>query len=159
MAKDEVQPRIIEWAGVLADSEGNVVDELTMLINPEQPLEPIITKITGLTDEALADQPTFAQCAARLRSFFERATNLIAHNLPFDRTMMELELKRHNITDWPWPATMTCTVQEHAEEFGRRPKLTELYEHYTGDKLDQSHRALDDVEALLTVAEHAGVLL
>jgi hypothetical protein len=33
-----------------------------------------------------------------------------------------------------------------------------LYEHYMGEKLDQKHRALDDVMALVAVARASGVL-
>jgi len=51
-----------------------------------------------------------------------------------------------------------CTVQEHAEEWGFRPKLTQLYEHYTGEALQQTHRALDDVRGLVVVCKAAGVL-
>lgn len=158
-AKDEVQPRIIEFGGVLVTETGEVLDEIDILINPQQPLEAIITKITGLTDEDLASQPTFAECAAQIRTFFERADVMLAHNLPFDSTLMELDLKRAGIKDWPWPKHSICTVQEHAEEWGRRPKLLELYEHYFGEPLDQKHRALDDVHALAKVCVASGVLL
>lgn len=158
-AQDDVQPRIIEWGGVLVNENGEVLEELNVLINPEEPLEEVITKITGLSDEDLADQPTFAERAPELRPFFEKADAIIAHNLPFDRTMVELDLERAKIVDWPWPGIEICTGQEHADEWGRRPKLTELYEFYTGEKLAQSHRAIEDVKALAIVCGHAGVLL
>jgi DNA polymerase III epsilon subunit-like protein len=152
------QPRIIEWGGMLVDADGSMLRELDVIIDPEEPLEAIITKITGLTDEALAGQPKFAEVAPQLREMFAAAGAVVAHNLPFDSTMMELELDRAGITDWPWPARRICTVQEHAEEWGRRPKLLELYEHYMGEKLDQKHRALDDVVALAAVARASKVL-
>ena len=153
------QPRIIEWGGALVDSDGAVLRELDLLIDPEEPLEAIITKITGLTDEALAGQPKFAEVIPQLREMFSAADAVVAHNLPFDSTLMELELARAGIAEWPWPARQICTVQEHAEEWGRRPKLLELYEHYVGEKLEQKHRALDDVMALAAVARASGVLL
>jgi len=157
-AKDSVQPRIIEWGGALVDGQGRVLEELNLLINPGQPLPAEIVKITGITDADLADQPRFGALAPQLHVLFARADVLIAHNLPFDRGLMALELARAAITDWPWPARQVCTVQEHAEEWGRRPKLTELYEHYMGVPLAQSHRALDDVHALIQVCMAAGVL-
>lgn len=156
-AKDAVQPRIIEWGGVLANERGEIIDELDLLINPGMKLPAKITKITGLTDEDLAGAPRFAEVAGQISSFFERADMMIAHNLPFDSFLITLEVQRAGLV-WPWPERAVCTVQEHAEEWGRRPKLTELYKHYTGEKLAQSHRALDDVKALLTVAIKAGVL-
>lgn len=157
-AKDSVQPRIIEWGGVLVNEHGDVLDELDVLINPGQPLPPEITKITGITDDDLDGQPTFPEVAPQLRNMFERADTLLAHNLPFDRTMMELDLARAGITDWPWPPRNVCTVQEHAEEWGYRPNLKKLYQWYFNEPLAQSHRALDDVHALARIAIAAGVL-
>jgi len=159
-AKDGVQPRVIEFAGVIVNKRGTVLEELSLLINPEQPLEEIITKITGLTDEDLAQEPTFVEVAPQIRAFFDKADAVLAHNLPFDSNMLNLEATRNNLEPWPWlTKLMICTVQEHAEEWGRRPKLTELYEHYAGKPLAQTHRAMDDTKALAFVAKAAGVLL
>lgn len=158
-AKDELQPRIIEWGGLLVDERGEELEELNLLINPRMPIPEHITKITGITDDDVKNEPPFLAIAPLLFNMFKRADVLIAHNLPFDRRMMELELARVSaLNTWPWPRVMLCTVQEHAEEWGHRPKLTELYEHYTGTKLAQSHRAIDDVRALKEVCLRAGVL-
>jgi len=125
-AQKSVQPRVIEFGGVLCDESGQVLEELQILINPGIPLEPIITKITGLTDE--------------------------------DLRMIELDVERCAIADWPWPPEFICTVQEHYEEFGYRPKLKDLYHHYVGEPLAQTHRALDDVHALVQVCLKSGAL-
>lgn len=158
-AKSSVQPRIIEWAGILVNEKGEEIDSLSILINPKQKLDPAITRITGLTDKDLRGEPTFDEVANDfIREMFERADAILAHNLPFDKMIMELELSRFGIMDWPWPKIEICTVQEHAEEWGRRPKLTELFEHYMGIPLQQTHRALDDIRALAEVSRAAGVL-
>ncbi len=163
-AKDEVQPRVIEFGAVLANENGEIIEELSLLFNPQQPLEEIITKITGLTDEDLVDAPLFEDKAHDLARFISKADVLIAHNLPFDSTMLELDINRCDeskvpFAGFPWPETKICTVQEHADEWGYRPKLTELYEHYTGEPLAQTHRAIDDVKALLVICQHAELLL
>jgi len=158
-AKDELQPRIIEWGGLLVDEAGEDIEELDILINPGMALPPRITQITGITDDDLKDQLPFAAAMPLLFNMFKRADVMIAHNLPFDRGMMELDLRRAGALEtWPWPARGICTVQEHTEEWGRRPKLTELYEFYMKEKLAQSHRALDDVRALKAICLKAGVL-
>lgn len=159
LAKDETQPRVIEWGGCLVDGSGAILDEANILIHPGCPLPEKIVKITGITDEDLKDAPRFHDAVDQIRSFFARADTLVAHNLPFDYGMMELELKRvRQLDGWPWPALKICTVQEHAEEFGHRPKLTELYQYYMGKPLAQTHRALDDVHALVEVCVASGVL-
>lgn len=157
-ARDEVQPKMIEFGAMLVDERGATLDSSVALFNPGEPLEAIITKITGITDDDLKDKPTFAEGAEAIRPMFERADRLVAHNLPFDSTILGLELARAGIVDWPWPLRMVCTVQETAENWGKRPKLTELYEYLTGEPLAQTHRALDDVEALVTVCYRLGIL-
>lgn len=156
-AKARVQPRVIEFAGALVDSRGETVRELELLINPGVELEAIITKITGLTDADLAEAPTFDGVAHFLREFFGGAEAVVAHNLPFDMTMIDLDCVRTEVEPIAWPRRRICTVQEASERWGRRPKLLELYEELTGEKLDQKHRALDDVRALVRVAQLMGV--
>ena len=164
-AKDEIQPRVIEFGAVLANEDGEIIEEMSLLIKPvddkgEQiPLEDKITEITGLTDEDLVDAPVFEDVAHDIARFVSKADALIAHNLPFDKTMMTLEIDRTKTKRFPWPEIEICTVQEHADEWGYRPKLIELYEHYTGEKLEQTHRAVDDVKALMIICQQSGLLL
>lgn len=157
-ADDKLQPRIIEFGGILVDSDGNELDSIEVLIDPQQQIEQIITKITGITNADLRGQPIFIERAPELRPFFAEADALIAHNLPFDYRMVDMELSRNHVRNWPWPELMVCTVQEHSEEWGKFPKLQDLYKYYTGNVLHQTHRALDDVRALVEVAKCAGVL-
>lgn len=144
------QPRVIEFAAVLVDSEtGEELGTHVTLCNPGIPLEAIITKITGLTDDALRDAPTFEQALPGIRAIMARADVLVAHNLPFDRDMLRHELRRAQATDFPWPRGMACTVGLYRGAWGRDMKLLELFEHVTGAPLVQTHRALDDVRALV----------
>lgn len=156
-AKDSVQPRGIEFGGILIDEEFNELDTLELLINPHQPLEDVITKITGLTDNDLKDQPAFIDVAPAMEAIFAEADAMVAHNLPFDKTILELELARNGIDEWPWPKHEICTVQEHAEMWGFRPSLVVLYQHYFDEPPAQIHRALDDVRLLIDVYKRSGV--
>jgi DNA polymerase-3 subunit epsilon len=158
-AKKELRPRIIEWGGIIVDANGKEINEFNVLINPGIPLPPEITKITGITEDDLKGQPSFAEAAPLIAKLFAQADTLIAHNLPFDSTMMRNELERCGLLEgWPWPARNICTVQEHAEEWGYRPKLIELYAHYMGKPLAQTHRAIDDVRALKEICIAAKVI-
>lgn len=156
-ANMKVQPRIIEIAGVLVNPEGNVTESFQYVINPEVKLEEIITKITGLTDEDLKGKPSFQDLFPALQEHFNQAEAVIAHNLPFDYTMVELECARLD-GEFVWPQNLICSVQEHYEEFGRRVSLKDLYEAYTMKPLQQTHRALDDVLALLEVCKASGLI-
>jgi DNA polymerase III epsilon subunit-like protein len=158
LSKEGVQPRIIEFGAALLDEAGEVIETLQLLINPHQPLEAIITKITGLTDDDLADKPEFHEVLPEITALFAKADIVVAHNLPFDSTLLELELARCGAKDFPWPRIKICTVQERAESWGRRPKLLELYQELTGEPLAQTHRALDDVLALCTIVKKESII-
>jgi DNA polymerase III epsilon subunit family exonuclease len=143
----EKQPRIIELGAVVVDKKG-CLGELSQLLDPGVEISAEITKITGITNDQLKGKPTFKEFLPELKAFFADTQVLIAHNAPFDRKMLELELERVECTDFPWPEQVVCTVQEYQPQFGKRPKLLELYERVMGVPLAQTHRALDDVKAL-----------
>lgn len=146
------QPRVIEFGGLLLDvGRRIVIEEVSMLINPGEPITEEITSITGITNDDLKDAPSFVECLPQLRRFFADASMAVAHNLPFDKAILMGELKRAGAADFPWPKQELCTVGVFTDEWGRNPKLTELYEKVMGKPLEQTHRALDDVKALLQI--------
>lgn len=141
------QPRIIE-IGALKDNG----EELSILINPKIKLEPIITKITGLKDEDLAEKPSFKSMYNQLVEFFIGEEHLIAHNLEFDLSMLVFELRRINKhRAFPYPPKQTCTVEMAKPLYkGKFRKLQDLYEDLIGP-YEQQHRALDDCKMLQRV--------
>jgi len=143
------QPKIIEIGIALLDRNGAIVETINHLIDPQEQITEEITKITGITNDDLKGAFTFAQALPSIRNAFERASAVFAHNLPFDKAMLKNELARAAVYDFPWPKNEYCTVGIHKEQWGRNPKLTELYEFATGVPLPQTHRALDDVLALV----------
>jgi len=146
------QPRMIEFgAALLNPKNGEVVDTWNVLISPGELLPAIITKITGITDADLQGASTFAAALPAMRMMFERATCVVAHNLPFDRAILRGELARLDVLDFPWPRKEICTVGIYKDDWGRNPKLTELYEAVVGKPLAQTHRALDDVMAVVEI--------
>ena len=158
LAKMDKQPRAIEFGGVLIDGDGNSIRELSYIIDPEREIDADITRITGLTNDDLRGKPKFAAIYPAIRDLFGEADIQIAHNLPFDDTILELELERLGVVDFPWPRHSLCTVQIHQEQWGKRPKLTQLYEETFGEKLAQTHRALDDCLALAKIVVARGLL-
>jgi DNA polymerase III epsilon subunit-like protein len=151
------QPRIIELGAALVDRSGQVVETLSQLVHPRQEISAEITKITGLTNDDLVGAPNFEACLPQLRHIFGQAFAVVAHNLPFDKALVRYELQRGTVLDFPWPAAEYCTVGLHRPAWGRNPKLTELYENTLGRPLPQTHRALDDVLALVEVVVALGL--
>lgn len=151
------QPHIIEFAAALYDCDTRkLIREYSTLINPGVPVSEEITKITGITQEAVLAYgvPVFAEVQQDIADCFEQADISVAHNHPFDRAMLHFELERGRfaVDDFPWCDLQVCTVEWFKPLYGRRAKLTEVYERVMGKKLVQTHRALDDVNALAEVA-------
>ncbi len=150
------QPCIIELA-VARIEYGKIIAEHSWLMNPERPLEAVITKITGLTDADLVDKPKFRELLGEIEEAFGGADQLIAHNAPFDVGLLAFELSRASRTGFPWPKQTICTVQEYFFEKGRRLTLAQLYELKLGRPLSQTHRAADDVRALCEIVIKEGI--
>lgn len=153
------QPRCIEFGAVLLDAAGEIVEEFNQLIDPGEQIEAVITKITGITNADLAGQPRIADVMPRIRALFAQASTAIAHNLAFDRSIVQFELDRLAMPadEFPWCARMLCTVEATMGEWGRRPKLLELYAATMGRPLTQTHRALDDAKALAEIVVELGL--
>lgn len=145
------QPEIIEYAAVKVDNKFKVVDSLEFMCKPLRlPLDPVITKITGIKSDDLEDKEPFANYLDRLTTFHFAESEILAHNLPFDIALMGFEMERLGKTlQFPWPPIHICTVEATYHLKNKRLKLIELYEMATGHPLAQTHRAMDDVMALL----------
>lgn len=147
------QPKIIEFAVVAIDQSYDRLSEHSWLIHPGEDITPEITKITGLKNEDLRGKPSFIQVLPEIEQVFLGKHRVMAHNLPFDWGMLTNELKRVGREyAFPYPPIQQCTVQLASDLiFGRRAKMTELYEKTLGKPLAQTHRALDDVNALVEI--------
>jgi DNA polymerase III epsilon subunit-like protein len=148
------QPRIIELAIALVEG-GKIIEERNWLLDPGVLLTAEQTKHAGgITNEMLTGQPSFKAILPEFATLLDRAEACYAHNLPFDKALVDYEVLRSALGEYfadLWPKEMICTVQEFSHEFGHRPKLTELYERKLGKKLAQAHRAIEDVRALVEI--------
>jgi len=145
------QPKIIEYCFIKIDNKSlKEIGRISGLLDPQQPLEEVITKITGLTNADLKGQPTFGDVYEDIQSFFQGESAWAAHNLAFDRSLMNFELKRiEKEGQFNWPYQEICTVQASYHIKGRRMKMSELYSHLTGGgTFKDAHRAEADTEAL-----------
>src|SRR3990172_2370399 len=148
------QPHIIEIGAALLDEKRKVIDKFSQLIKPPFPLSPEITKITGLRDTDLATAPGFAEVLPRFTEFVLGCHRLCAHNLPFDLMILTSELRRLGREfAFPYPPEQFCTAELALQENGKRPRLIELHKLTLGKEYKQTHRALDDVMALVRILQ------
>lgn len=88
--------RIIEIGCVRLDGRSttdNEQDYLQIYINPERDIPPEVTEIHGITNEKVANCPTFAEVADQFIEFV-RGAELLIHNAEFDVGFLDMELKR-----------------------------------------------------------------
>jgi len=161
-AKAITQPRCIEFGAVVINHKGEQLDTMSQLIYPDQKIESVITKITGITNNDLKGKPRFAEVYEDITKLICSCDAVIAHNLPFDKGVLYREFAmlwlETGAKDLVWPAIQLCTVQENVPVYGYRIKLKDLYKDVTGQSWTQKHRALDDCKALAEVVIQEGYL-
>ena len=138
------QPKIIEFSSLTLEEEKE--EAFSKLFNPGFTLEKIITSITGLTDADLSAAPAFAERAKEIKTLIESADEVVAHNLSFDKAMIDNEMNRAGLAV-KWPA-LVCTVEQSEHYLGFRLNLSKLHENLFGEVFSGAHRAGADVKAL-----------
>lgn len=142
------QPRVIEFFGHLVDSEtGKVLDEIEFFCDPGVPIDPIITKITGIKPSDLAGKPPFSAGIARIEAALAQADCVFAHNLSFDMALIDFEFRRVG-KQVVWPQRKVCTVEQTEWMKGHRLKLIDLHTELFGEPFTGAHRARTDVDAM-----------
>ena len=129
---------------------GEVVDRWQSLVNPERAIPATITRLTGITNEMVADAPLFAEIADDFADFMGDAI-FVAHNVRFDYGFLSAEFGR---LEKRFRHPTLCTCQSMRKLFKGLPSysLKNLCRHF-GVPLESHHRALCDAEAA------AGLLL
>ena len=143
------QPYITEIYIVQVDEDFNILKELDSFIRIPVPVPEFITRITGIKDSDLVDAPTFEELLPCIKDIFEGSTEMVAHNLSFDKAMVGNQLVRAGETDFPFPPKETCTVIKSMCLEQRRISLTRLHELLMGKGFKDAHRAKSDVMALV----------
>jgi DNA polymerase-3 subunit epsilon len=150
------QPQIIEFAAIKVDFDTlEEVGRLEFLVQPGRVLPDEIIKITGITDEALKDEKPFVAHLSDLEEFFLGTKFLLANNLTYDTNLLRFELMRVSSEfKFPWPPKQICTVEASFGINNRRMRLCQLHELATGAEHKDAHRAMADVEGLLTCVKY-----
>jgi DNA polymerase III epsilon subunit len=155
--------RVIEFGAVeLVVGAGGDVDEVKshqFFINPGVPIPRAASKVSGITDDDVADAPPFDHVADEVRRVLSGAV-LIAHNLSFDRNFLRTELER---VGRHWPHTVaevdTLPLSQRLMPKLRSHRLEAICRELNVP-LDNAHRASNDAEAcgraLIEIARRHG---
>ncbi len=85
------EDKIIE-IGAVKIKDGYMVARYSSLVDPCRPIDPMITKITGINDEMVRGKPTIDKLIPSFYDFTE-GLPLVAHNAPFDCRFLERDAK------------------------------------------------------------------
>lgn len=142
---DPARNRVIEVAIVTLDG-GEVAGEWSSLVDPECPVPPTITGMTGIDDAMVAGAPCFSQLADAVRERLDGRV-FVAHNARFDYGFLRNELQRAGSA---LRARQLCTVRlSRALYPGCRGHGLDALIARFGLSCDGRHRALGDVHATL----------
>ncbi|MGN6809655.1 MAG: 3'-5' exonuclease, partial [Thermomicrobiales bacterium] len=129
--------RIIEVAA-LRFRPGQEPECYSTLVHPERPLTRFIIGLTKITPDLLEDAPRFDAIAESLRDFLGDDL-LVGHNIGFDLTFLNAELRRGDLPPLLNPILDTIPLAAHllpGQPAGRRGS------HPTGTGLDAVARRL-----------------
>lgn len=135
--------RITEIGIVEVSREG--VSEWSSLVNPECSISPAIQSLTGITNDMVADAPTFSGLAKEIHQRLHGRI-FVAHNARFDYGFLKQSLAREGYSFRP---TVLCTVKLSRHLFPQHPRhnLDSLIARH-GLVADGRHRALADAQLI-----------
>lgn len=130
--------------GAIKIKNNIVIDKFSALVNPQKPIPPKITELTGIDDEMVRDKPTIDKV---LPDFFEFIGDapLVAHNAKFDIGFIRVKSKKIGVS-FSNTILDTLSLSRWLLPELKKYKLNIVAEHL-GIKLENHHRAVDDAMA------------
>lgn len=157
---DSKKNRITEIACVVVQ-DGAIVDTYSSLVKAGQFVPPMITRVTGITNEMLVSAPYPSEVLKKvLTILLKKDAVFTAHNVNFDYGFVIQSLLREELPQVNIPRL--CTYRMAKRMFPKNSKLNVgALAQYLGISVEHRHRALGDAMAtaqslieMLEIAEH-----
>ncbi len=148
---DLAKARIIQISYIKVNPNGSEERD-NKLINPEEPIPPFITQLTGVSDEDVKDKPTFKELAAKLAEKFTGCDFAGFNSNGYDIPLLAEEFLRAGI-DFDFSKCRMIDAMNIFRKMERR-NLASAYKFYCGRKMEEdfeAHRADQDTEATYRV--------
>ncbi|HEX2503632.1 MAG TPA: exonuclease domain-containing protein [Miltoncostaeaceae bacterium] len=136
--------------GAVRVRAGEVVDRFATLVNPNRPIPPIVTELTGIDDAMVAESPDIEDALAAFVDFAGQDV-LVAHNAPFDLRFLNYERRRlaSRYFTQPWLDTLVLARRLLDGQVPRHDLGT--LAGWADTSVRPIHRALPDAEATAEV--------
>jgi len=143
--------RVLEVAAIRFEG-GKIVKEFSTLLDPGTRIPPMITSLTGITENDIVGAPTFEDVADELLEILDGAV-FVAHNVRFDYSFLKQEFAMIGTSFNP---RLLCTVRLsrylYSDQKGH--SLEKIIARHSIPVLDR-HRALEDARAILYFSQLA----
>lgn len=141
---DISKDRIVEISILKVYPNGNK-ESRTWLVNPERPIPPETIAFHGVTDEKVANEPTFKELSGQIHTMI-KDSDLGGYNSDrFDIPLLAEELLRAGV-DFDMKNRVSVDVQTIFHKKEERT-LSAAYKFYCGEVLENAHSAEADTNA------------
>ena len=143
--------RVTEVAAVSVEGT-EIRDVFHSLVNPERPIPPFITHLTGISDSMVRAAPVFREIAGELAVELTGRV-FVAHNARFDWSFLNAEFGRVATGGLDAIANaQLCTVRLARRMLAHLPRRNlDAVAHHYGVTIDGRHRAAGDARATALV--------
>jgi DNA polymerase-3 subunit epsilon len=164
------QPHIVQLAAQLCEADGSPAASFSLIVNPGVDIPARAASVHGITNERAARMGVPAQIAlSAFEHLYQHAETVVAHNISFDRGIIETASARHGGALKTLQKSLFCTMKAatpiinmpptdrmRAAGFTgpKSPKLEECIRHFFGEEMDGAHDAMVDVAACRRVFLH-----
>ena len=148
---DLVKDRIIQISYIKVYPDGREERE-NLFVNPECEIPEIVITLTGITNEQVADAPTFKELSAHINEVFSGCDIAGFNSNQFDVPLLAEEFLRAGI-DFDFSKCHLIDAHIIFRKMERR-NLAAAYKFYCGRKMEEdfeAHRADQDTEATYRV--------
>lgn len=166
----EAQPYIVQLAAQLCQDDGDPIAGFSLIVAPGVPIPEKAAAVHGVTDAKAIQFGVSAEFAlSAFTHLYQRADLVCAHNIKFDKGVLEVAIARHYGKTMPLRKPLFCTMEaaspiiklpptERMRAAGfdkpKPPKLEECIKHFFNEELDGAHDAMVDVTACRRVYLH-----
>lgn len=167
------QPYIVQLAAQLCHDNGNPIAGFSIIVNPgigSVSIPARAAEVHGITEDVAVQFGVSSEFAlSAFTHLYQRADLVCAHNIKFDRGVIEAAISRHYRKVMPLRKPLFCTMEaaapiinlpptERMRAVGfdkpKPPKLEECIRHFFNEDLDGAHDAMVDVTACRRVYLH-----
>ena len=141
---DVSKDRIVEISILKVFPNGNK-ESKTWLVNPTIPIPAQSTEVHGITNEKVANEPTFKQLSEQIHNMIKDADLAGFNSDRFDIPLLAEELLRAEI-DFDLNDRVTIDTQTIFHKMEQRT-LSAAYQFYCGKSLENAHSAAADTNA------------